>query len=372
MAVEVVVVGGGYAGLAAIGQMRGARAHGLRIRLIDSVGSHELIPELPEALREGDPVDDHVIPFSEILSRVGVEHIQAHAVAVETGRRRVLLADGSLVSYDWLLLSPGSVPAYPPILGLEKYALPLRNARDTMALKRRLHSGVRQRVVVVGGGLTGTEVAGILAPDHDVWLVERMARLLPGLGMGLARYARDRLREAGVTFMLGRNLLAVREHQVELEKDQLHYDVLIWTGGIKAPPWLRQGDLPLDREGYPLVDGRGLVSERVFAAGDVWRVRVGPEQIPQTAQLALLAGRYTGENLLRAIRGEPLAAPLRPTIHGVLVSLNPGAGVGWVIRGGIPVRGISARALKELSFRQYRLKLSRVFGRGQASRQPLS
>ena len=360
---RVVVIGGGYAGLAAIGAMQELPRRTANIVLVDPVDGHELIPELPEALRAEDPIEEHIVPFKEILADAAVEHIKDTAKGINVQSGTVELSEHPSIGYDWLVLSPGSVSAYPPIPGLKEHALPLRNAHDTFKIKQRLAVKGGQRVVVVGGGLTGTEVAGVLAEDHDVWLVEAMNRLLPALGVGLARYARDRLRGAGVTVMLGQKLVRVENDTLKLERDTLHYDVLVWAGGIMAPQWLSNSDLPLDK-GYPRVDDRGQVASRVFAAGDVWRVGVGSEQIPQTAQLASLAGRYVGDNVMRAVRGQELQPPFRPTLRGMLISLDPGIGVGWVIRGGIPVRGGSARALKELSFQQYRLKLSRVFGRG--------
>lgn len=362
MVERIVVIGGGYAGLGVLGEIQ--HIPGTHTILIDPGEGHELIPELPEALRQHDLIDEHIVPFRELLQGTRVEHLQDRAISIQSQRREITIASGAVVTYDWLVVSPGSVSAYPPIPGLEERSLPLRNAHDTFTIKERLRHNTDQRIVVVGGGLTGTEVAGVLAPEHDVWLIEGAPRLLPALGVGLASYARDRLQTAGVKVILGQKLVRVEEKTLQLERDHIHYDVLIWAGGIQAPLWLRNTDLPLDAKGYPIVGPEGRVSERVFAAGDVWRVHVGQQEIPQTAQLASLAGGYVGEALARAIGREPLPEPLHPRIRGMLISLDPGIGVGWVIRGGIPVRGTSARTLKDLSFRQYRLKLSRVFGKG--------
>ncbi|MCL5116475.1 MAG: FAD-dependent oxidoreductase [Firmicutes bacterium] len=362
MAERIVVIGGGYAGLAFIGEAR--HIPDSQIVLIDPGDGHELIPELPEALRMHDPIEEHVVQFHDVLEGTGVEHCKERVVDIRMDAREVRLSSGEARSFDWLLVSPGSVSAYPPIPGLQERSLPLRNAHDAFKIKERLRENPHQRVVVVGGGLTGVEVAGILAPDHDVWLIEGAPRLLPALGIGLAHYARSRLQVAGVKVIMGQKLERVEENTLKLQRDEIHYDVLIWAGGIQAPRWLRDTDLPLDDRGYPVVDSTGRIGERVFAAGDVWRVWVGHQEVPQTAQLASMAGDYVAESMTRAIRGEPLPAPFQPRLRGMLISLDPGIGVGWVIRGGIPVRGSSARTLKNLSFQQYRLKLSRAFGRG--------
>lgn len=362
MATRIVVIGGGYAGIAALGELN--NLEDVTLTLIDPGEGHELIPELPEALRLHNPIEEHIVPYKEIFKGTKVHHVKDRVVNLDVGDRQVMLKSGETLPYDWLLLSPGSASSYPPIEGLSEHALPLRNAHDAFRIKEQLKMHTKQRIVVVGGGLTGTEVAGVLADGHDVWLIEGMSRLLPALGGGLARYARKRLETAGVKVMLGQKLVRVHESTLQLEHDRIHYDVLIWAGGIQPPRWLRDTKLPLDDQGYPKVSAKGQVLERVFAAGDVWRVRVDGEEVPQTAQLATMAGHYVGDAMKKAIAGDRLPQAFRPKLRGMLISLDPGIGVGWVIRGGIPVRGNSARALKNLSFQQYRLKLSRTFGRG--------
>ncbi len=359
---KIVVVGGGYAGLGALGVL-----HNLPDRdlvLIDPSMGHELIPELPEALRQHDVIESHIVPFERLLANLDVAHVQQAVSNLAVDEQQVILADGRRIGYDWLVLAPGSVPAYPPIPGFQAISRPLRNAQDTRTIKDALRYGRDQRVVVVGGGLTGVEVAGTLADDHDVWLVEAASRLLPALGVGLAAYAAQQLSQAGVRLMFRQKLVEVTPDRLLLERDHLAYDVLIWAGGIAPPRWLRQTPLPLDAKGYPITDPYGAILPRVYAAGDIWRVSVDGEDIPQTAQVASLAGAYVGEVITRRIAGETQIPPFRPKIRGMLISLDPGKGVGWVLTGGIPLRGYGARTLKNLSFHQYRQKLARVFRHG--------
>jgi NADH dehydrogenase len=280
IAVErIVVVGGGYAGLAALGELR-QLSRDKDVILIDPGDGHELIPELPEALRQHDPIEEHIVYYKDILQGTGIQHVKRRVEQVSAQQRTVTLDSGETLGYDWLLLSVGSVPAFPPIAGLKERALPLRNALDTRVIKSRLKYAEHQRIVIVGGGLTGVEVAGILAPDHDVWLIEGAPRLLPALGIGLAQYAKERLVRAGVKVILGQKLVAVHEKTLALERDAIHYDVLIWAGGIAPPAWLKTTDLPLDSQGYPVADVRGMVLPRTFVAGDIWRVQIGNDWIP--------------------------------------------------------------------------------------------
>ncbi|POB09126.1 NAD(P)/FAD-dependent oxidoreductase [Sulfobacillus sp. hq2] len=358
---KIVVVGGGYAGLGALGALRDLPE--TELILVEPGEGHQLIPELPEALAKHDTVDHHVMPYSELLKEVAVSRLPYFAVGLDTHNKTVLLQDHDPVQYDWLVLAPGSEPSLPPIPGLREVAHTLRDGHDARGIKDALRYAKDQRVAVIGGGLTGVEVAGMLAIDHDVILVEGFSRLLPALGIGLSTYAYKRLIAAGVTVVMGQKLVRVTDTHIELEKDHYGYDILIWAGGITPPAWIRQSGLPVDSRGYPVADGYGEVLPQVFVAGDLWHVVVDGEDIPATAQLAALAGNFVGQTIAsRLTKGQP-GPEFRPHLRGMLISLDEGQGVGWVLHGGIPVRGFSARTLKNYSFQQYRLKLSKIFDR---------
>ncbi len=358
---RIVIVGGGYAGLGAIGALR--ELNDAELILIEPGEGHQLIPELPEALAKHGDVDHHVMPYDQLLKDSPLTRVNDSVTGLDTAAKTVILSGGDPISYDWLVLCPGSEPSLPPIPGLREVAHTLRDGQDARGIKDALRYAKDQRVAVIGGGLTGVEVAGMLAIDHDVILVEAFERLLPALGIGLSAYAYKRLRAAGVTVVMGQKLTQVNSSRIELERDHYGYDILIWAGGITPPAWIRHSGLPLDSRGYPVADGFGEVLPQVFVAGDLWHVVVDGEDIPATAQLAALAGDFVGETVMsRITKGHP-GADFRPRLRGMLISLDEGQGVGWVLHGGIPVRGFSARTLKNFSFQQYRLKLAKIFDR---------
>lgn len=361
MADRIVVAGGGYAGLAALSRL--LNQAGGRLTLIDSEPGHTLVPELPEALAPGKSVARHVLSYDRLLKDARVTRIADQIVGIRLAQRTVLLQSGEQVAFDWLVLAVGTVPRFPPVPGLKALALPLKTAQDTQRIKRDLDKGKNQQVVVVGGGLTGVEVAGVLAPRHHVSLVEASARLLPGLGPGLASYAHRRLKGAGVTFYLHHKLSEVSAGRIVAGGKNLSYDILIWAGGIGPPKWLSETDLPLDRQGYPVADPTGQVLPHVYVAGDLWQVEDRGQRLPQTAQLAEQAGAYVGSVIVNRLKQDGDVPEFHPHIRGMLVALNPGQGVGWVYHGGVSVQGFSARWLKNMVFRQYRRGLTREFDR---------
>ncbi len=358
---KIVVVGGGYAGLGAIGALQGLK--NVTLILIEPGQGHQLIPELPEALAQHDSIEHHLVAYDDLFKDAPITRIHQSVSGLDPDNHRVVLDNQETVEYDWLVLSPGSQPSLPPIPGLRDAAHTLRDAHDARGIKDALLYGKDQRVAVVGGGLTGVEAAGMLAADHDVILVEAADRLLPSLGKGLASYAYRRLVSANVTVVMGQKLVQVNPPHIELERDHYKFDMLIWAGGITPPAWIRKTTLPLDSRGYPVADSYGEVLPQVFVAGDLWHVTVDGQEVPATAQLAALAGDFVGETISNRIANNTPGTDFRPRLRGMLISLDPGQGVGWVLHGGIPVRGLGARTLKNISFQQYRLKLSKIFDR---------
>ena len=358
---KIVVAGGGYAGLGAIGALK--RFPNAEIILIEPGSGHQLIPELPEALGKQGSIDNHLVPYDTLLAGSRVEHIRRYITNLDVKNQVVYLDNDETVRYDWLILTPGSEPTMPPIPGLRDVAHTLRDAGDARKIKNELQYAKEQRVAVIGGGLTGVEVAGMLAEDHDVILVEAFDRLLPALGFGLSQYAYRRLSAAGVTVVMGQKLQRVNPPRIELEKDHYEYGVLIWAGRITPPKWIQATELPLDSSGYPIADAYGQVLPHVFVAGDLWHVVVDGQTIPATAQVAAIAGDFVGNTVISRIDSGTPGPTFRPRLRGMLISLDEGQGVGWVLHGGIPVRGFSARTLKNISFQQYRLKLSKIFDR---------
>jgi len=357
---RIIVAGGGYAGLAAVRAFQ--HRDEVDVVLIDRSPAHQLIPELPAAFRPGGSVDHHTVPFAALLERSGVRFRLDTLVGVQAAEKAVVLESGRRLAFDWLVVSVGSVTKWPPIHGLRERAFPFRTAADAARLHRRLDGARHLRIVVLGGGLTGVEMAGELAHEHHVQLVERAPRILPEVGPGLSRYAARVLTQNGVRLSPATKVTAVESDRLLVEgAEAIPFDVLVWTGGIAAPP-IQWAGVELDAQGYPVADGWGQVAPSVFVAGDVYVVHHDGAVVPQTAQVATEAGGFVARTVLARISGQDPGPPFKPRFKGLLVSLDPTRGVGWVVKEGIAVKGYSARALKGLVFSQYRFRLASAFG----------
>jgi NADH dehydrogenase len=357
---RLIVAGGGYAGLAAIRALV-AGGHPT-VDLIDPSPVHQLVTELPDAFRPGGSVDAHVIPFDALLQGTRVTRHQDTVVHVDVRRRQLFMGSGDMLTFKSLVGSIGSTTQYVPVPGLRRHAIPFRTAADARGLQERLTRRTGQRVVVMGGGLTGVELAGALAGDHHVMLVERAARILPGFGPGLAQYAGRILRSLGVVVWVSHAVVAVNAADVVLEGGAvIAYDTLVWAGGIAPSSELSWDGVEVDGDGYPVADGWGQVAPGVFIAGDLWRVAEGGRVFPQTAIMAIEAGRFVGQAMLHWSHGHALGPPFRPHVRGMLVSLDAERGVGWVVNRGLSIRGCTVPLLKNLVFARYRRRLAAAF-----------
>lgn len=356
---RIIVAGGGYAGLAAVKAFQ--NRDDVEVILIDPSPVHQLVPELPTVFRPNGSVRDHTVRFATLLEDDGVEHRQEAVATVEAAEKTVILQSGHRLSFDWLLVSIGSVTKWPPIEGLREHAFPFRTAKDAGRLHERLQGQKGLKVVVLGGGLTGVEVAGELAPEHHVHIVEMAPRILPEVGPGLSGYGTRVLKNNGIQISTSTKVKGVEKGRLLVEDaDPISFDVLVWTGGIAAPD-IKWAGVELDERGYPKADDWGEIAPSVFVAGDVYIVRRNGQVVPQTAQLAMETGRFVARTILSRITEDQKGPPFKPRFKGLLVALDEKRGVGWVMSEGLAVKGYSARALKGLVFSQYRFKLAAAF-----------
>ncbi|MDA8200989.1 MAG: FAD-dependent oxidoreductase [Thermaerobacter sp.] len=360
-ATRVAVVGGGYAGLAALPGL--LQISGGEVHLWDPSDGQQLLPELPSALVGDDAVERHVLPFAKLLAGTGVVH-HPHAVVEVKSSARLLVDDtGHQAAFDWVIVAVGTDTAWPPVPGLRRHAWPFHSAADAQRLKRALAAAPRGRVLVGGGGLTGVELAGALSERWPVTLVEAADRLLPSLGPGLARYGRERLTRAGVHVRTGRPIARVDAGTVTLDGGpSVPWDVFIWAGGLAAPATPMIEGAQHDNQGYAVADPWGQVAPHVYVAGDAWLHRDGARIGPQTAQAATADGQFVAEAIRRSAAGERPSSAHTPNNCGMLVSLDPHRGVGWVVDEGLPVWGYGARLMKDVVFRQYRHRVAARLG----------
>ncbi|HEY9472430.1 MAG TPA: NAD(P)/FAD-dependent oxidoreductase [Mycobacteriales bacterium] len=376
---QILVVGGGYVGMYTAFRLQKKLSHGeATVTVVEPQNHMTYQPFLPEAAAGSIEPRHVVVPLRRVLH--GCRVITGTVAGVDHGRRvaRVLVAGGPPfdLSYDILVMAPGSVARTLPIPGLTECGIGFKNLGEAIYLRNhvlsRLDFAASTRdldlrraaltFVFVGGGYAGIEAFAELEDmaqyairyyeelSHKEmrWvLVEATDRILPEVSLGMAAYTVKRLQERGMDIRLNTLLKsAVDGHVVLSDGERFDADTLVWTAGVKANPLITQTDLPSDRQGRVVCDAdlrvRGV--DGAWSAGDCAAV---PDltrddrdaTCAPSAQHATRQARRLADNIVAVLRGGT-AKPYRHAYAGSVATLGLHRGVAEVY--GIKLRGLPA------------------------------
>jgi NADH dehydrogenase len=357
---RVVIVGGGFGGLAAA---RGLGRAPVDVTLVDRTNHHLFQPLLYQVATAGLSPADIASPIRRIVHRQANTRVLLDEVtAVDLASRRVGLARGEL-AYDWLVLATGATHSYFGRDEWAPHAPGLKTLEDALEIRRRVllaferaeretdRELVRQWLtfVVVGGGATGVEMAGALAEiaRHTlvrdfrridprmarVILVEAGPRLLAAYTEDLSERAKAQLEELGVQVWTGAAVTAVDGHGVDVGRDRIAAKTVVWGAGVKASPLGVALGAPVDRAGRVRVAPDLTVPghPEAFVVGDLASLEQDGQLVPGVAPAAIQMGLHAATNVERALRGEPLA-PFRYRDKGSLATIGRSRAVGIVGR----------------------------------------
>ncbi len=361
---RVMILGGGFAGIAAAIRLEKALARGadLQVTLVSQENFFSFTPMLHEVAASDLDMTHIVNPVRKLLKKV--DFMNAGIQSVDLSRKEVTIAHGSdqhrhTLGYDHLVLALGSITNFFDTPGLAEGALTMKTLGDAIILRNRLidqleeadtecAAGARRplmTVVVAGGGFAGVEtLAGVndfvrgslrfyphIPPDAvRMVLVHPGKVLLPELDERLGRYAATKLQERGVEVRLGVKVTGLTGEAVALsDGTQIPSRTLVWTAGTSPNPML--AGLPCRRErGRLCVDEYLRVTDwpGVWALGDCALIP-DPKRggfHPPTAQHALREGRTLADNIVASEGGGRLR-PFRFATLGQLASLGRRTGV---------------------------------------------
>lgn len=327
MSAQVVVIGSGYAGAGTVAAVEQAvDDDDVALTWISDRDYHLVLHEVHRVIRNPDVAEKITIPIEEIQSD-DTRFIHARVDGIETPDQTIQLEDGRDIEYDYLLIGVGSKTAFYGIDGLEAHSFPLKGLDDARAIHDAVTAAGNEatrtdpaKIVVGGAGLSGIQTAGEIAELRDekrypmeVTIVEGLNEIFPGNDAKIQNALRERLEDRAVEIETGEFVTAVDADRLHLDGAgdgrELPYDVLIWTGGITGRDVMANTDLDGDNRShrvYARSDFR-TNDDHVFAIGDTALIEQEDDQfVPPTAQAAWQAAEVAGENLVRAVRGEPL------------------------------------------------------------------
>jgi NADH dehydrogenase len=324
---RVLILGAGFAGLAAAREMR----CDYDVTIIDRSPWFEWLPNVHELISGVKRPGNLRLPRRRLISRLGHRYLRGSVTGMDLERREVQLASGRKLGFDGCIVAVGGVNGTHGVRGVERNAWPCKSVDDCDAIGRRLRVLGRGRkplsVVVVGGGLEGVEILGEVLrryrrrPELAVTIVEAGPRLMPGTPEALDASVRRHTGELPVRILIGRRVTAVTPQQVRLDSGtRLRSDLTIWTGGIVPTPLLQESGLAT-RSGQWAAVEKTLQSRScrsVFVAGDAAGL---PQPLAKQAYYALQMGECAAKNLDRFLRGRRLLA-FRPSPKPMLVAFG--------------------------------------------------
>jgi len=362
---HVVIIGGGFAGIAAA---RGLANRRVRVTIIDRHNFHTFLPLLYQVATAGLEPADIAYPIRTIFGHAPNIHFRHGAVrALDHERRIVVLADGTEIEYNHVVVATGATAAFFGVPGASTHALPLYTLADARRLRNRLllaledadaraeFGPVALTFVVVGGGPTGVETAGALSElikitiRRDglrldptmvrVVLVDLSTRLLAAFPERASSYAARELTRMGVKIQFDRSVVEVgANHLVFADGERLETTAVVWAAGLTVADTLAGtlsatsgpgGRVPVE------ADLRVVGSADVWAVGDAAAVAArGGGYYPQLAPMAIQSGRHGARQILRVLDGQATTA-FRYRNKGIMATIGRRAAVAKLPHAGV-------------------------------------
>jgi NADH dehydrogenase FAD-containing subunit len=357
----VLIVGGGFGGLAAARALKKAP---VKVILIDRTNHHLFQPLLYQVATSvltpgqiGSPIRG-ILRNSDnttvILGNVTGIDIEARNVLVDTKDRA-----GAAVSYDYLVLATGVQHSYFGHPEFEKHAPGLKSLADAVAIRNKILGAFEEAeteenpdrhkelltFVLVGAGPTGVEMASAIAimvrstlkrefrridpTSAHIVLVDMGTRPLATFSPDLSIAAKRRLSDLGVDVRLGKGVEQIDEQGVIVGGERILSKTVIWTAGVAASPAGRWLAAETDRMGRVRVRSDLTIQNcpEIFVVGDTASLDQDGKPLPGVAQVAMQQGRYAGDLIRRRVEGKPPSAPFRYFDKGNLAVVGKGFAV---------------------------------------------
>jgi len=316
---KVVVVGGGFGGIAVAKQLRNAA---FDLTIIDRQNHHLFQPLLYQVGTAGLSPANIAWPIRSIFRKQkNVRVVESIDVV-----GKVVHYNGGEEPYDVLVVATGMTHGWFGNSDWAEYAIGLKELSEATEIRNRILEEFERAetdgtekisLVVIGGGPTGVEMAGSIAelarrilPDDfrsfdpektEIFLIEAGSRLLSGFHEELGARALSDLRKMGVTVLFGQPVTKIDADGLEMGDRRIDSRVVVWAAGVSGTPVGKWLNAPIDRQGRVLVDGHCQVPfmPDVYVIGDVAAFKADDgTMLPGVASVAIQQGEFVGRRIL--------------------------------------------------------------------------
>jgi len=342
---RIVIIGGGFAGLAAAHALRHADA---KVVLIDRRNHHIFQPLLYQVATAVLSPAEIAAPIRQLeVKQRNLGVLLAEVTGVDVGSRTIEASSPGVgvrkLAFDYLIVATGMRPSYFGHDEFARYAPGLKTLNDAETIRTKILSALELAVatedagerarqmtfVLVGAGPTGVELAASLAQmmkvtlrgnfrridpaKASIILLDAGKRVLPTFAESVSRKVAGRLQKLGVKVLTGVKVETVDEQGVVAGGTRIPSATVLWTAGVAASPVPRMLGGKTDRAGRALVDSFLKVDDApgVFVVGDAASVVQNGHPVPGVAQAAIQQGRYVGRLIARELKGRNVKRPFR-------------------------------------------------------------
>ncbi len=367
---RILIVGGGYAGFYTAFKLEKLLGKGeAEVTLIDPLPYLTYQPFLPEVV--GGSIEARHVVTSHRRHLKKTKLVSGKVTNIDHKKKVATVEVAGLkpykLEYDHVVVTAGAVSRTFPIPGVADNCIGMKTIEEAVEVRNRIIENLdkaaqlpagpaRDRLltfVVVGGGFAGIETFAemrslvsyllrfypeLTFDDTHFHLIEAMGRIMPEVSLETSQWVLANLDQRGAKVHLNTQLQSAVKGKIELSTGEaFESDVIVWTAGVMAHPFVRNTDLPLDERGritakpsLQIVNGEKVV-DGAWTAGDVSAVPdlsgggVGGFCVPN-AQHAVRQAKLLAKNLVASIRGEGI----RDYIHhkkGAVAGLGVGVGV---------------------------------------------
>jgi NADH dehydrogenase len=396
---QVVIVGGGFGGLAAAKALKSARAE---VILIDRTNHHLFQPLLYQVATSELTPGQIGSPIRNILRKQrNTIVLLGEVTGVNKDERCIVVSDADRqdvqLPYDYLILATGATHSYFGHEEFRKHAPGLKNLADAVSVRNkvlsafevaeaeedpRLHRDLLT-FVLVGAGPTGVEMASALAvlvrntlrsefrrvdpASARIVLVDQSPRVLGSFSEELSSAARKHLEALGVEVLSGRSVEKVDATGVIAGGERIVSNCVIWTAGVAPSPAAKWLNAESDRAGRVRIQKDLTVTghPEIFVVGDTASLDENGKPLPGVAQVAIQQGRYAGRLIAGRIAGKPAPRPFRYFDKGNMAVVGKGFAVlqsgrlhlsgflAWLAWAGVHLQFLAQSSLRVMVFVQW-------------------
>ena len=329
---RVVILGGGFGGLATAQ----ALGHDAEITVVDRNNYQTFLPLLYQVATAGIAADHIAYPIRGALRKAGGRFYMGSPIAIDHKNKTVKIDSSEVIPFDHLVIALGSTTADFGIPGVQEFGLGMKSIHESLVIRSeimrryedlcRFQDNTRLKVVIVGGGPTGVEMAGALgelikgplrrdqaeaASNIDVYLVEAGPRILPMFDQTLTDKAQIELQKMGVNLLLKTAVKSLESGQINFaDGNSMRAHVVVWAAGVTSSPAIYNLSVPTQGARLKTEPTMQIANyPYIWAVGDCAGVSdANGRFLPQVAPVAMQQGRFVAAQIKRLTKSQPLKA----------------------------------------------------------------